>query len=90
MLPGANPKDKDANVRAWAADHGSLARSAIDTGVQRCQALLTRSLTQSAADAESVWAELEPVAHQVGLHFQAFQLATTRVCERLNLPQGEG
>lgn len=54
MLPGANPKDKDANVRAWAADHASLARSAIDTGMQRCQALLTRSLTQSAADAESI------------------------------------
>jgi hypothetical protein len=34
-----------------------------------------------------VWAELEPVSHQVGLHFQAFQLATMRVCERLNLSQ---
>jgi HD-like signal output (HDOD) protein len=39
------------------------------------------------ADANAVWQELEPVANQVGLHFQAFQLATTRVCERLNLPQ---
>ena len=37
------------------------------------------------ADEQAVWADLEPVAHQVGLHFQAFQLATMRVCERLNL-----
>lgn len=41
-------------------------------------------------DPAAVWAELEPVSHQVGLHFQAFQLATMRVCERLNIPQGEG
>lgn len=34
---------------------------------------------------EAVWAELEPLAAQVGLHFQAFQLATMRVCERLNM-----
>lgn len=40
------------------------------------------------SDPQSVWAELEPVSHQVGLHFQAFQLATMRVCERLNLSQG--
>lgn len=32
----------------------------------------------------AVWATMEPIAHQVGLNFQAFQLATTRVCERLN------
>ncbi|MBI5926788.1 MAG: HDOD domain-containing protein [Aquabacterium sp.] len=38
---------------------------------------------------DEVWHELEPVAHQVGLHFQAFQLATMRVCERLNIPQGD-
>jgi hypothetical protein len=54
MLPGANPKDPDGNVRAWAADHGKAARAAIDTGLERCQALLTRSLTYSAADAESI------------------------------------
>lgn len=41
-------------------------------------------------DPQAVWAELEPVSHQVGLHFQAFQLATMRVCERLNIPQSEG
>lgn len=41
-------------------------------------------------DPDGVWAELEPVAHQVGLHFQAFQLATMRVCERLNIPAQEG
>ncbi len=34
-----------------------------------------------------VWAELQPVAEQVGLHFQSFQLATSRVVDRLNLPQ---
>ena len=42
------------------------------------------------ADPQAVWAELEPIAHQVGLHFDAFKLATMRVCERLNLSQGEG
>jgi HD-like signal output (HDOD) protein len=42
------------------------------------------------ANPDAVWQELEPVAHQVGLHFQAFQLATMRVCERLNLSQNEG
>ncbi len=41
-------------------------------------------------DPQAVWAELEPVAHQVGLHFEAFKLATMRVCERLNMSQGEG
>ena len=41
-------------------------------------------------DPQAVWAELEPVAHQVGLHFEAFKLATMRVCERLNVSQGEG
>mgnify|MGYP006187158869 CR=1 FL=1 len=43
-----------------------------------------------AADPQGVWQSLEPLAQQVGLHFQAFQLATMRVCERLNLAQGEG
>jgi len=37
------------------------------------------------ANTDTVWQELEPVAAQVGLHFQAFQLATMRVCERLNM-----
>ena len=36
---------------------------------------------------KTIWAELEPLAAQVGLHFEAFQLATSRVCERLNIPQ---
>lgn len=36
-------------------------------------------------DPEAVWADMEPLAHQIGLHFQAFQLATMRVCERLNV-----
>lgn len=38
-----------------------------------------------AADPQGVWQSLEPLAQQVGLHFQAFQLATMRVCERLNM-----
>lgn len=54
MLPGADPKHPEANVKAWAADGGKLARTAIDTGVARCQSLLTRSLTYSAADAASI------------------------------------
>lgn len=40
-------------------------------------------------DPQAVWADLEPVAHQVGLHVEAFKLATMRVCERLNMSQGE-
>lgn len=43
-----------------------------------------------ASDPHTVWQALEPVAHQVGLHFQAFQLATMRVCERLNFSRNEG
>lgn len=46
--------------------------------------------TERASQPDAVWAELEPLAHQVGLHYQAFQLATMRVCERLNHPQSEG
>jgi HD-like signal output (HDOD) protein len=38
-----------------------------------------------AAQPEAMWAALEPLAHQTGLNFQAFQMATIRVCERLNL-----
>ena len=41
----------------------------------------------TAAQPAEVWATLEPIAHQVGLHFQAFQLATSRVCERLNIQE---
>lgn len=42
---------------------------------------------QRAADPQAVWRDMLPVAEQVGLHFEAFQLATTRVCERLNMPE---
>jgi HD-like signal output (HDOD) protein len=52
-------------------------------------AAVDKLLLAPLASADTVWQELEPVANQVGLHFQAFQLATMRVCERLNLPQGE-
>ena len=41
----------------------------------------------TAAQPAEVWVTLEPIAHQVGLHFQAFQLATSRVCERLNIQE---
>lgn len=41
----------------------------------------------TAGEPTSVWAAMEPLAHQVGLHFQAFQLATMRVCERLNIDE---
>ncbi|HET9472903.1 MAG TPA: hypothetical protein VFO82_03365 [Steroidobacteraceae bacterium] len=54
LLPDANPKDPDANVRAWSADGGRAARAALDLGIQRCQELLQRGLTQSAADAASM------------------------------------
>jgi HD-like signal output (HDOD) protein len=39
-----------------------------------------------AAQPQAVWAEMQTTAGDVGLHFEAFQLATTRVCERLNMP----
>ena len=54
LLPDANPKDPDGNVRAWAADGGRAARAALDLGIERCQQLLQRGLTQSAADAASM------------------------------------
>lgn len=38
------------------------------------------------AKPQNVWQDLQPLANEVGLHFEAFQLATTRVCERLNMP----
>jgi HD-like signal output (HDOD) protein len=38
-----------------------------------------------AAAPDEMWRQLEPLAHQTGLNFQAFQMATVRVCERLNL-----
>ena len=41
----------------------------------------------TASQPAEVWVTLEPIAHQVGLHFQAFQLATSRVCERLNIQE---
>lgn len=37
---------------------------------------------------EAVWPAIEPIVQQVGLHFQSFQLATMRVCERLNVQDG--
>lgn len=50
-LPGANDKDPEGNVKAWAADGGKMARAAVELGLERCQALLTQSLNMSAADA---------------------------------------
>ena len=38
----------------------------------------------TAADPAAMWQKLEPLTQQIGMNFQAFQLATTRVCERLN------
>ncbi len=40
---------------------------------------------ETASQPMAVWTTMEPIAHQVGLHFQSFQLATMRVCERLNV-----
>lgn len=51
-------------------------------------ALLLNPLTVDKPDA--VWAELQPLAEQVGLHFQSFQMATMRVVDRLNIPQDSG
>jgi HD-like signal output (HDOD) protein len=41
---------------------------------------------ERAAKPQTVWAEMQTTASEVGLHFEAFQLATTRVCERLTVP----
>jgi HD-like signal output (HDOD) protein len=38
------------------------------------------------AQPQAVWADMQSTSADVGLHFEAFQLATTRVCERLNVP----
>lgn len=46
------------------------------------QLLLAPSTT---AQPDAVWATLEPLAHQVGLHVQSFKVATMRVCDRLNV-----
>jgi hypothetical protein len=54
FLPGADNKDPAGNVKAWSADGGKLARSAVEAGLQRCQQLLQRSLALSAADAASM------------------------------------
>jgi len=54
LLPNAIPKDPDGNVRLWTADGGRAARAALDLGIERCQQLLQRGLTQSAADAASM------------------------------------
>jgi hypothetical protein len=51
QLPNADSWDPEANVRAWSADGGKLARAALDLGVQRCQQLLKRSLEMTASEA---------------------------------------
>jgi hypothetical protein len=51
MLPGASEKDADANVKAWSADGGRMARAAVEAGLQRCQLLLKKSLALSATEA---------------------------------------
>ena len=38
-------------------------------------------------DPSAFWAEMAPYADDFCLHFESFQLATTRVVERLNLPE---
>ena len=55
LLP--NPAGKDgaaANVAAWSADGGRAARAALDLGIERCQELLKRGLTQTAEEAASM------------------------------------
>jgi hypothetical protein len=54
LLPDANPKDPDGNVKAWTADGGRPARAALDLGIERCQQLLKRGLMQSAEEAASM------------------------------------
>ena len=38
------------------------------------------------ANTAAFWEGMQPIAIDVGLHFEAFQLATQRVCDRLNMP----
>ncbi|MDE2401063.1 MAG: HDOD domain-containing protein [Burkholderiales bacterium] len=45
---------------------------------------------EKSAVPEAVWQTLAPLAAQAGLNFEAFRLATGRVCERLNLTQQQG
>lgn len=54
LLPGANPKDPAANVRAWSADKGAKARAALETGIDRCEHLMARSLAFSADEFASM------------------------------------
>jgi len=66
----------------WSAERPQLQRLlAIGLAVDQ---LLLEVLQERPVDADAVWAALRPVADQAGLHFDAFQLATRRVCERLN------
>ena len=83
-------KDISDGVRArphspsqWSQERPAVQRLlAISAAVD---ALLLNPLTVDKPDA--VWAELQPLAEQVGMHFQSFQMATMRVVARLNIPQ---
>lgn len=83
-------KDISDGVRArphapsqWASERPGVQRLlAIGAAVD---ALLLNPLTMD--DPSAVWTDLRPVIDQVGLNFQAFQMATSRVVDRLNIPQ---
>lgn len=86
-------KDISDGVRArphapsqWAQERPAVQRLlAIGAAVD---GLLLNPLTID--DPTAVWTELQPIAEQVGLHFQSFQLAASRVADRLNIPQDNG
>ncbi|HET8693391.1 MAG TPA: HDOD domain-containing protein [Aquabacterium sp.] len=83
-------KDISDGVRArphapsqWASERPGVQKLlAIGAAVD---ALLLNPLTMD--NPSEVWTDLRPIIDQVGLNFQAFQMATSRVVDRLNLPQ---
>ena len=86
-------RDVSDTVRARSAsdDHWTLERPNVQKllaiGAAVDQLLLNPA---GIPDPEDIWEGLAPIAHRVGLHFQSFQMATMRVCERLNLNPTEG
>jgi hypothetical protein len=50
-LRNADHRNPEANLGAWSADHGRLARAALELGTQRCLQMLQQSLEMSASEA---------------------------------------
>lgn len=67
MLPGADPKNKEANAALWAADHGALVRRALAQAFAKTAELFPRTLALSEEQGKALNNKAQPRRNFEGL-----------------------